>query len=243
MITQYLTGHPACLDTMKTMVAAAEKGVDLEVTVIDCMSGANKQADYLAKVPTDSVPYLRDADLIMYTIAGIISYVDDKGFGPSLTPRNAIARSRMLQWISVGHYHLHPYVHALIMSQVLGQSACPNMEEKRQAAAVALDAMEKYMNMDRVEGESRFTPRDAAKGTIFICGFPSQADMHWAPYIHGLNVAGQADMVNAHPKIKAWFETLKTRQSKASSVKTLDWLPSADDMKAGKFAKPYYQAI
>ncbi|MGH8670826.1 MAG: glutathione S-transferase family protein [Burkholderiales bacterium] len=242
MITQYLTGHPGCIDTMKALVTAAEKGVDLEVTVVNVHKKENEQPEYLQKVPTAAVPYLRDADLIVYTAAGIVSYLDDKGFGPSLSPRNAIARARMLQWIDIGYQYVHPYAQALIEEHAYGGAGNVSIADKRREAGVALDALEKYLSMDRVEGEARFTPRDTAHSTVYIVGLLSQADMHWAPYIHVFYATGVGDMVDARPKVKTWFdEHLKNHKSKASIINTLTVLPSIEDMKSGKFAKAFYQ--
>ena len=77
-----LYGNVSCINTAKALQTAAEKGVDIETH--DIKSG--EEAGDIS--PLYSAPVLKDLDNVVYGPNAIISYLDDKGFGPSLVPRN-----------------------------------------------------------------------------------------------------------------------------------------------------------
>ena len=87
-----LFGCATCADTAKCLQVAAEKGVDVEAHVGDDISSMS---------PLGSAPVLKDLDNVVYGTGAILSYLDDKGFGPSLVPRNGVIRAQMYQWIHI----------------------------------------------------------------------------------------------------------------------------------------------
>ena len=90
-----LYGNPSCINTAKALQTAAEKGVDIETHKID----SGEEAADLS--PLHSAPVLKDLDNIVYGPNAIISYLDDKGFGPSLVPRNGVIRAIMYQYAHI----------------------------------------------------------------------------------------------------------------------------------------------
>ena len=89
-------GHPKCVDTAKCFQLAAEKGVDVEGKVLDMN---NLDAGFSAAALLDMGPALRDVDFTVSGTIAVMSYLDDKGFGPSLVPRNGVMRAKMYEWI------------------------------------------------------------------------------------------------------------------------------------------------
>ena len=97
-----LFGNPSCIDTAKCLQTAAEKGVDVEAKVIDITDdGYCADAEYLNTSPLTITPALKDVDFTVVGTPAILSYLDDKGFGPSLVPRNGVVRAIMYQWANV----------------------------------------------------------------------------------------------------------------------------------------------
>ena len=84
-----LRGHPSCPDTGKCLQTAAEKGVDIDTEVITDIDAS----DFRAVSPYGIGPVLQDIDFIVYGTVAVMSYLDDKGFGPSLVPRNGVSRA------------------------------------------------------------------------------------------------------------------------------------------------------
>ena len=90
-----LFGNPSCINTAKCLQTAGEKGIDIESVTI------NSAEEVSDKSPLNSAPVLKDLDNIVYGPNAILSYLDDKGFGPSLVPRNGVIRAIMYQYAHI----------------------------------------------------------------------------------------------------------------------------------------------
>ena len=91
----HLYGNPNCVNTAKCLQTAGEKGVDIEAHTIQGPDEVKSMS------PLGSAPVLKDLDNLVYGTGAIMSYLDDKGFGPSLVPRNGVLRAQMYQWAHV----------------------------------------------------------------------------------------------------------------------------------------------
>ncbi len=198
-------GHPKCINTAKCFQTAAEKGVDVETKVIDPDSGVN-DPDFRSVSPLGELPALRDIKYTVYGTLAVMSYLDDKGFGPSLVPRNGVHRAIMYQWITV----------AMAMAQ--GKIIDDDME----SLVPILDAFEKQIaNPPRKGG--------------FICGDFSLADIHWSACINMLYIRGHGDMISAKTGINEWFERVKSHPSTSKEdIIPFMTIPTADDVQRGR---------
>ena len=88
VLKMYLGGFVGDASTSKCLMTASEKGIDIEVIQVDILNGENHQTEYMKIVPFGTIPYLKDGDLVLYEPLAIMSYLDDKGFGDLLKPRN-----------------------------------------------------------------------------------------------------------------------------------------------------------
>ena len=93
-----LYGSPACPHTNACMLSAGEKGVDLNCHAETdwSPSGAVRGMS-----PLGIGPVLKDRTQTNYGLISCLSYIDDKGFGPSLVARNGTVRARMWQEMGV----------------------------------------------------------------------------------------------------------------------------------------------
>ena len=93
-----LYGSPACPHTNACMLAAGEKGIDM-----DCHAETDWSPSGAVRgmSPLGIGPVLKDRTQTNYGLISCLSYIDDKGFGPSLIARNGTVRARMYQEMGV----------------------------------------------------------------------------------------------------------------------------------------------
>ena len=93
-----LYGSPACPHTNACMLAAGEKGID-----VDCHAETDwsPSGSIRGMSPLGIGPVLKDRTQTNYGLISCLSYIDDKGFGPSLVARNGTVRARMWQEMGV----------------------------------------------------------------------------------------------------------------------------------------------
>ena len=103
-----LFGNPNCINTAKCLQTAGEKGIDIESVTI------NSGEEVSDKSPLNSVPVLKDLDNIVYGPNAILSYLDDKGFGPSLVPRNGVIRAIMYQYAHIATDYVQMEAYGLL---------------------------------------------------------------------------------------------------------------------------------
>ena len=93
-----LYGSPACPHTNACLLVAGEKGVDL-----NCHAETDwgPSGSVRGMSPLGIGPILKDRSATNYGLISCLSYLDDKGFGPSLVHRNGVTRARMFQEMGV----------------------------------------------------------------------------------------------------------------------------------------------
>ena len=197
-----LRGHPSCPNTGKCLQTAAEKGVDVDCEVITDLNSDDFRAVSLYGVG----PVLHDIDFVVYGTTAVMSYLDDKGFGPSLVPRNGVIRAIMYQW-------------AIIATECVA----PNMGDSmnKDELAKLFDGLEKQVLNPPKRGD-------------FICGDFSLADIHWSACCNLLEIAGAGDLISSRPGVAKWYDKVKSHPS-TSKEKIIPFtvLPSADDVNSG----------
>ncbi|HAQ50457.1 MAG TPA: hypothetical protein DCR13_02785, partial [Gammaproteobacteria bacterium] len=105
-------GVAGCANTSKVLLTAAEKGVDIDARSVD-MNSEVEMNEIKRNSPFGSVPVLKDVDFYIYGTEAIMSYLDDKGFGPSLVPRNGVIRAVHYQWSHIATQAFIPAVNKL----------------------------------------------------------------------------------------------------------------------------------
>ena len=95
---QELYGHPGCPHTNACLLAAGEKGIDVSGNVVSDW-GAGSEVRSLT--PLGIGPVIKDRTCTNYGLVSCLSWIDDKGFGPSLVHRNGVTRARMWREVTV----------------------------------------------------------------------------------------------------------------------------------------------
>jgi glutathione S-transferase len=197
-----LRGHPSCPDTGKCLQLAAEKGVDIETEVITDINADN----FRAVSPYGIGPVLQDIEFVVYGTVAVMSYLDDKGFGPSLVPRNGVSRAIMYQW-----------------SIIATESVSPNLGDSinKDALIPLFDGLEKQVINPPRKGD-------------FICGDFTLADIHWSSCCNLIEIGGAGDLISSRPGVAKWYDKVKSHPS-TSKEKIIPFtvLPSASDIASG----------
>ena len=197
-----LSGHPSCPNTGKCLQTAGEKGVDVETIVISGMD----DSEFLAKSPYGIGPVLQDIDYIVYGTYAVMSYLDDKGFGPSLVPRNGVHRSIMYQWIGIAMEKAQP---------LIGDNI------DKAGLATLFDGLDHQVKNPPKKGD-------------FICGDFSLADIHWSACCNLLDIGGAGDLISSRSGVSAWLDKVKSHPSTSKEkLEPYTCLPTADDVKSG----------
>lgn len=208
-----LYGKAGCPNTSKCLFAAAEKGIDIEGRAIDPESAAD-MAQIKLSSSFDILPVLKDVDFYVYGIEAILSYLDDKGFGNSLIPRNGIARAQQYQWIHVAQKVFAPEV-----KKISDGSSEPAVLNTVKAILSELDIQLK---------------KKVQRGDYIVGDF-SLADIHWAPYVHNCCLYGHEALIDALPAVKTWWSHMKVRKSTSKeNYVAYSVLPTLDEIRNKK---------
>lgn len=205
-----LYGVAGCSNTSKCLFAAAEKGMDIAGKAVD-INSESEMAAIKAISPFGTLPVLKDVDFYVYGIEAILSYIDDKGFGNSLVPRNGVARAQQYQWIHIAQHALSPEV------------------KKLKEGSSETSAIEAILAMLEVQLNTR------GKRGDYIVGELSLADIHWAPYIHNICLYGHETVIDALPGVKTWWSKMKVRKSTSKeNYVAYTVMPSLDEIQNNK---------
>ena len=198
-----LSGHPSDPNTGKCLQTAGEKGVDVEAIVVSESDTVNSA--FLEKSPYAITPVLQDIDLIVYGTAAVMSYLDDKGFGPSLVPRNGVVRAVMYQWAGITEK-----VRMLMTGDI-----------DKDGLATLFDGLDHQVQNPPKKGD-------------FICGEFSLADIHWSACCSLLEIGGAGELISSRPGVSAWYGRVKSHPSTSKEkLEPYTCLPTAADVSAG----------
>jgi glutathione S-transferase len=202
-----LYGLPSDPNTLKCLMAAGEKGVDIESIAV---SDTSKQE--ISNIsPFGTTPALRDADFTLCGTRAIMSYLDDKGFGPSLVPRNGVVRALQYQCIHIATETVGPAVANLLAGEDVDQAVA--------TLGAAFDVLNTTLKNKKQRGD-------------FLVGDFTLADLHWAPYAHACIISGHGDLVTTRDAVNAWWEKVKAHKSTSKEnyvASTI--LPTMDEIK------------
>ena len=227
--TQYvmqLLGFPGHPDTLKVMLTAAEKGIEVESAVVDMSAKQQDTEDYRKISPLGIMPALKEADYIVTGENGTSVFVEGRGLGRFLAPRNAEVLADQNYWMDLGRTEVQPHVETLMQELVIG----PMGDASYAADNAAVDAARAGLA----------TPLDALDAKIaseYIVGEFSYVDIHFTAYLHLLSVIGEEEMLNSRPNVKGWFEKIKTHKSySGQDIVAYDFMPSLEDIKSKTIA-------
>jgi glutathione S-transferase len=224
-----LRGFPGDAGTLKCLLMASERGVPLDVELLDILEGACDRQDYRAISPCGKVPCLGDGEFVTTGAASILAYMDIKGQGAarnSLNPKKASILGEQNYWVQVAERVFEPALTRLLQQTVCAPAQSggvtpdqAQLDAARERLALALEVLNRQLD-----------------GREFIVGEYSFADIHWTVCAHLTTVVGARDLIDQQPRVAAWFERVTTRKSPADkTTSTYDVLPSLAEIKHKQF--------
>jgi glutathione S-transferase len=200
-----LFGNPSCINTAKCLQTAGEKGIDIESVTI------NSGEEVSDKSPLNSAPVLKDLDNIVYGPNAILSYLDDKGFGPSLVPRNGVIRAIMYQYAHIATDYVQMEAYGLLTG-----------------SGGNMDIINK--SFDLVENILSNPPDPKLKKGVYICGEFTLADIHWMACVNALEISG-TDVISSRAEVSTWYESVKNHPSTSKeAIVPYTCLPTKEDV-------------
>lgn len=200
-ITLYGTPISTYVRTVRLLLT--EAGMDHDVVDIGIFNGDNQTDDYLQKQPFGKIPVVEVDGTQLYETSAITRYLDGLAAG-KFTPSDLLPQARMQQVISIIDNYLYPPAVGTIVIQrlVVPQSGgTPDEPAIQQAIAPVKKALEAIESL--------------CVGTPFLLGPDiNLADFHLIPIFVYLSNTKEFGTVTAQtPKLRAWWEQIKTRES------------------------------
>ena len=184
-------------------LALHEKGVAFDVQEVDPF--APDAAEHLRTLhPFGRVPVLRHGRFVLYETVAITRYVDAAFDGPRLVPDDPQAAARMAQVIGL----LDAYGYWPMIRQVFAKRVFAPDEDTRSAEAEIADGLATARRvlaaLEAIAAEGHVLSRDAM----------TLADCHCGAMMDYFTRASEgAAFLEFHPRLKAWWLTMKERPS------------------------------
>jgi glutathione S-transferase len=195
-------GHPWSINTRKTLMTLAEKGIEAELVVVRLPAGEHKGPEHLARHPFGKVPVLDDGGFVLYETRAINEYVDRKAGPAQLVPSDVRDLARMHQWTNIADAYFVPYAVPIIVENLFRRYLGGEKNEQavvagRAGLPTALDAADAWL----------------AQSEYFAGRSLSLADIHWMPYLEYLQHVGEADALTKRKHLGAWWKKVSNRPS------------------------------
>jgi glutathione S-transferase len=194
-------GHPASTCTRKVLCTLHEKGADFEFHLVDILKCEQKSPEHLARQPFGVVPAIDDNGFGLFESRAIIRYLDATRGGAALTPSSVKARAQMDQWLSVEQSYFSPAAMKAVLE--IWYSSMSGREPDKSVIQAGLDGTKRSLDV-----------LDAAlKGSEYLVGTFSLADIAFAPYLQYLQDMGIDANVKERANVAAWWTRVSSRPS------------------------------
>ncbi|MEM7304365.1 MAG: glutathione binding-like protein [Pseudomonadota bacterium] len=227
--TQYvleLIGSPADPDTLKCIITAAEQGMELNCysCVTDKVPVFESELENIS--PLSIVPCMKEADFQVCGSDAITAFIDARGLGYSLTPRNAFLASIQNYWVDIACSHVAPEV-CIIVNEVINKNYInEGYSPDRHVIEECLQNLDLYFD----------ALNDQLKNNKYIvCNKYTWADLHWTAYVHLCVLSGYEDLVSSRSHVSKWFGRIQSKKSQCGqNIVAYDYLPTKEEIGSGK---------
>ena len=214
-----LRGFPGDADTAKCLLMAAEKGVQLDVELLDILEGACDSQEYRKISPFGKCPCLKEDDFVTTGAAAILAYLDVRGQGGQMNPKKAAIYGHQNYWVQVARQIAEPAVATLVQEKICSpmrdsgfsedETRC---NEAHTSLATVLDELDNQLDGKQLDGRK------------FIVSDYCYADVYWTAIAHLCVLTGQQDLIDSRSHVQSWYQRVHARDSYVS-------LPTLDDIK------------
>lgn len=226
--TQYvleLIGDPFDPDTLKCILTAAEQGMEMSCysTFKDSVENLHK---HIAEIsPFLIAPCLKEADFVTCGVDAITSFIDARGLGYALTPRNAALAAMQNYWVDIATTNVAPYVKCIVDEMIAKKANNPSHTPSKEIVSENCQALQTYFDaLDQQLSNKKF----------IVCDKYTWADLHWTAYVHLCSVAECEELISERKYVKNWFDRIKVKKSQCGQdVVAYDLLPSREEFLLG----------
>lgn len=226
--TQYvleLIGSPSDAETLKCILTAAEQGMEM-----NCYSLVSDSVDKLDEgikqiSPFSITPCLKEADFITCGGEAITAFINARGLGYSLTPRNASLAAMQDYWVDIAVTHVAPLVKNIVQENISKKYTDPSYSSDTKTVNASKDELVIYFDaLDKQVQNNKY----------IVCDKYTWADLHWMTYVHLCEMAGFSSLVNDRANVQKWFDRVKTKKSQCGQdIVAYDLLPNLKETSQG----------
>ena len=212
--------HPISTTSRPLLMFAADNNIEMEMQVVDLMTGEHVKPPYLAVNPSGLVPVLDDGDFRLTESSAILKYLADK-IGSAAYPKDLQARARVnerMDWINTQLYREFGY--GLVYPQIFPHYKRPSDEQQSGVVAWGKEKSGRWLKV---------LDKNLIGNNEYLCGSElSLADYLGAAYVT-LGELLRCDF-SAYPNVSRWLKTMKARPNWSKVNKPFyDWVGSLKD--------------
>lgn len=210
--------HPVSNTSRPVLLLFAENDIDVDLQVIDLMTGEHHQEPYISINPNRLVPVLDDDGFILTESSSIIKYLADKFDLPSY-PRDLKKRAKvneMMDWFNTNLYRDLAY--GVVYPQIFPHHKRPTDEVQKGTIAWGSEGAKKWLKV--------LNDHWLGSGKPYLCG-----DKITIADYFGASLLTCADVIRSpfsdYPNVERWLGKMKKLPGWASVNETFYGLKEA----------------
>ncbi|XP_051214764.1 glutathione S-transferase 4 [Lolium perenne] len=186
----------------RVLVCLEEAGADYELVPMSRSGGDHQQPEHLARNPFGEIPVLEDGDLTLYQSRAIARHILRK-YKPELLRSGNLEESAMVDvWVDVDAHQLEPIIRPVVFNVIIKPFTGSDCDQD-----LVDESIEKLKKTLEVY-EARLSSSKYLAGD-----FVSLADLSHFSFMRYFMATQYAEVVEAYPHVKAWWEALLARPS------------------------------
>ncbi|HSG33227.1 MAG TPA: glutathione S-transferase family protein [Sphingomonadaceae bacterium] len=192
---------PVSTASRPVLMFIADNDIDIDLQLVDLMSGEHMKAPYLALNPSGMVPLLEDGDFRLTESSAILKYLADK-IGSPAYPKDLRQRARVnerMDWLNTQFYR--DYGYGLVYPQVFPHHKRPTEDQQSGVVNWGRDKSQRWLKV---------LDQSLIGSNPYLCG----SEITIADYLGTAFLSiGEILRCNfsAYPNVERWLNTMKAR--------------------------------
>jgi len=186
----------------RVLVCLEEAGAEYELVPMSRSGGDHRQPEHLARNPFGEIPVLEDGDLTLYQSRAIARHILRK-YKPELLRSDNLEETAMVDvWVDVEAHQLEPIIRPVVLNVIINPFVGRDCDQALVDESIGKlkKALEVY--------EARLSRSQYLAGD-----FLSLADLSHFSFMRYFMATQYAEVLEAYPHVKAWWEALLARPS------------------------------
>ena len=192
--------HPVSMTSRPVRLLIAEHGLGVDEEMVDLMTGAHYQPQFVAVNPNRMVPVLEDGDFRLTESSAILKYLADK-FNLPVYPKDLKQRARVneiMDWFNTNFYR--DYGYGWIYPQLFPHHRRPSDEVQQATVAWGKERAEGWL---KILNDYWLGPDQK-----YLCGDQITIADYFGVCLLTLGEVIGCDF-GAYPNVKRWLDTMK----------------------------------